>query len=216
MVLMLVAGSQPAGRFLAFMGLSMAAGRSCCAWRCCGGLRAACCSIFAAWGPGPFAGARGPPAGPDGAHPAALPVQQPQCRAFADPRRAPKPPKRAGRTGRVLPCADARQPGLVPLADEIALCRQYLDLEKLRLGDRLKVVWQIDDLPGELLVPPLMLQPLLEKCRLSWRRTVRDRGRDSHRLPLRKGDEIVRFAGKSGDSRRLASGRQPHGAGEHP
>jgi two-component system sensor histidine kinase AlgZ len=53
---------------------------------------------------------------------------------------------------------------LVPLADEIALCRQYLDLEKLRLGERLKVVWQIDDLPGELLVPPLMLQPLLENA----------------------------------------------------
>ena len=28
---------------------------------------------------------------------------------------------------------------LLPLADEIALCRQYLNLEKLRLGDRLNV-----------------------------------------------------------------------------
>jgi len=53
---------------------------------------------------------------------------------------------------------------LVPIADEIALCRQYLDLEKLRLGERLRVLWQIDDLPGELLVPPLMLQPLLENA----------------------------------------------------
>ncbi len=53
---------------------------------------------------------------------------------------------------------------LVPLADEIALCRQYLDLEKLRLGERLRIVWQIDDLPGDLLVPPLMLQPLLENA----------------------------------------------------
>ena len=53
---------------------------------------------------------------------------------------------------------------LVPLADEVALCRQYLDLEKLRLGDRLHVVWQIDDMPGEMRVPPLMLQPLLENA----------------------------------------------------
>ncbi len=53
---------------------------------------------------------------------------------------------------------------LVPLADEIALCRQYLDLEKLRLGDRLHVEWAIDDLPGEMRVPPLMLQPLLENA----------------------------------------------------
>lgn len=53
---------------------------------------------------------------------------------------------------------------LVPLADEIALCRQYLDLEKLRLGDRLKVEWEIDDMPGEVNVPALMLQPLLENA----------------------------------------------------
>lgn len=53
---------------------------------------------------------------------------------------------------------------LVPLADEIALCRQYLDLEKLRLGERLQVEWTIDDLPGELRVPPLLLQPLLENA----------------------------------------------------
>jgi two-component system sensor histidine kinase AlgZ len=53
---------------------------------------------------------------------------------------------------------------LVPLADEIALCRQYLDLEKLRLGERLQVEWIIDDLPGELRVPPLLLQPLLENA----------------------------------------------------
>ena len=53
---------------------------------------------------------------------------------------------------------------LLPLADEIALCRQYLDLEKLRLGERLNVVWEIDDVPDDLLVPPLMLQPLLENA----------------------------------------------------
>ncbi|MDR3299732.1 MAG: histidine kinase [Candidatus Accumulibacter sp.] len=53
---------------------------------------------------------------------------------------------------------------LLPLADEIALCRQYLDLEKLRLGDRLDVVWEIADIPADVTVPPLMLQPLLENA----------------------------------------------------
>jgi two-component system, LytTR family, sensor histidine kinase AlgZ len=53
---------------------------------------------------------------------------------------------------------------LLPLADEIALCRQYLDLEKLRLGERLNVVWEVADVPDDLLVPPLMLQPLLENA----------------------------------------------------
>ena len=53
---------------------------------------------------------------------------------------------------------------LVPLADEIALCRQYLDLEKLRIGERLHVEWEIADVPADLKVPPLMLQPLLENA----------------------------------------------------
>ncbi|MDR2787058.1 MAG: histidine kinase [Candidatus Accumulibacter sp.] len=53
---------------------------------------------------------------------------------------------------------------LVPLADEIALCRQYLDLEKLRLGDRLDVMWEVDAIPSDVEVPPLLLQPLLENA----------------------------------------------------
>jgi|KBSSwiStaDraftv2_1062776.scaffolds.fasta_scaffold28751_5 two-component system sensor histidine kinase AlgZ len=53
---------------------------------------------------------------------------------------------------------------LVPLADEIELCRQYLDLEKLRLTDRLQVEWHLNNMPGDALVPPLVLQPLLENA----------------------------------------------------
>ena len=53
---------------------------------------------------------------------------------------------------------------LLPLADEIALCRKYLNLEKLRLGERLNIEWEISDVPADLLIPPLMLQPLLENA----------------------------------------------------
>lgn len=53
---------------------------------------------------------------------------------------------------------------LLPLADEIALCRQYLNLEKLRLGERLNIEWEIADVPADLKIPPLMLQPLLENA----------------------------------------------------
>ena len=53
---------------------------------------------------------------------------------------------------------------LVPLAQEIALCHQYLDLEKLRLEDRLKITWQISDMPSDAMIPPLILQPLLENA----------------------------------------------------
>lgn len=53
---------------------------------------------------------------------------------------------------------------LVPLRREIALTRQYLALEQLRLGERLQVNWQMDDLAERAMIPPLILQPLLENA----------------------------------------------------
>ena len=53
---------------------------------------------------------------------------------------------------------------LVPIADEVELCRQYLELEKLRLTDRLQVEWHLNNMPENALVPPLLLQPLLENA----------------------------------------------------
>ena len=53
---------------------------------------------------------------------------------------------------------------LVPLAKELALSRQYLALEKLRLEERLNIVWQIENMPPDALIPPLILQPLLENA----------------------------------------------------
>jgi len=53
---------------------------------------------------------------------------------------------------------------LAPLARELELCRQYLSLEQLRLGERLKVEWRTERMPGDALVPPLVLQPLIENA----------------------------------------------------
>lgn len=53
---------------------------------------------------------------------------------------------------------------LVPLADELALARKYLDMEERRLGDRLAVEWRLEDLPAEEPVLPMLLQPLLENA----------------------------------------------------
>jgi two-component system sensor histidine kinase AlgZ len=61
--------------------------------------------------------------------------------------------------------AAMRDPGeMVSIADEIALSRQYLALETLRLGERLAVDWKIGAVSMELPIPPLMLQPLLENA----------------------------------------------------
>ena len=53
---------------------------------------------------------------------------------------------------------------LVPLRKEVELSRQYLALEQLRLGERLTVSWDTADMPDDALIPPLVLQPLLENA----------------------------------------------------
>ena len=50
------------------------------------------------------------------------------------------------------------------LADELALCERYLSLESLRLGERLQVAWQRDAAADTALVPPFLLQPLVENA----------------------------------------------------
>ena len=57
---------------------------------------------------------------------------------------------------------DARE--LVPLDDEVITCKEYLAIEQLRLSHRLKVVWDIEEMPGDALLPSLLLQPLLENA----------------------------------------------------
>ncbi|MFN7087612.1 MAG: sensor histidine kinase [Burkholderiales bacterium] len=79
----------------------------------------------------------------------------------ADPRRAEAALEDMAELFRVL-MADNRE--LAPLAREVGLCRQYLELEQLRLGERLRVEWHIDKMPGDALIPPLVLQPLLENA----------------------------------------------------
>jgi two-component system sensor histidine kinase AlgZ len=56
--------------------------------------------------------------------------------------------------------ADARK--LVPISAEREISRQYLEVEKIRLGDRLKVKWNVSNVPRSALMPTLILQPLLE------------------------------------------------------
>ena len=47
---------------------------------------------------------------------------------------------------------------------EQELCRTYLRIENLRLGDRLNVQWQMDDALMLAIVPSLTIQPLLENA----------------------------------------------------
>ena len=54
---------------------------------------------------------------------------------------------------------------LRPLAEELELARRYLEIEQLRLGERLRVVWAVDEgLDQSRPVPALCLQPLVENA----------------------------------------------------
>ena len=54
--------------------------------------------------------------------------------------------------------------GLGTLADELAICEQYLRIEQLRLDERLQLDWQIDDALLSQPMPRLLLQPLVENA----------------------------------------------------
>jgi two-component system sensor histidine kinase AlgZ len=60
--------------------------------------------------------------------------------------------------------ASLAEPTLIPLERELTLCRHYLEIEKLRLGERLQVDWIIHPLPDDVQIPGLLLQPLLENA----------------------------------------------------
>src|SRR5690349_23049256 len=65
------------------------------------------------------------------------------------------------------------------LGEELSLVDRYLDIEQLRLGERLRVRRELHDLPDAFPLPRLLLQPLVENA-------VR------HGIqPLREGGEVI-------------------------
>ena len=79
----------------------------------------------------------------------------------SEPRRAERALEDMADLFRVL-MADNRT--LAPIGNEVELARQYLAIETLRLGDRLRIRWRTDTMPADALVPPLVLQPLVENA----------------------------------------------------
>ena len=78
---------------------------------------------------------------------------------------------------------DARE---IPLHDEIELLEHYLSVQRVRFPDRLRVHVEIDGPAAEALVPPLILQPLVENA-------IR------HGLDMERDDGTVRVRGRVAD-----------------
>ena len=53
---------------------------------------------------------------------------------------------------------------LVPFSQELELAKAYVAIEEIRFGERLRVNWSCDHAPADALVPPLLLQPLVENA----------------------------------------------------
>lgn len=52
----------------------------------------------------------------------------------------------------------------ITIGEELAIARVYERMEQQRLGDRLRVHWQVDAIPADAAIPSLTLQPLLENA----------------------------------------------------
>ena len=52
----------------------------------------------------------------------------------------------------------------VSIGEELELCKKYLNIESLRLGDRLTLEWKVDPNVLSYIIPPLTLQPLVENA----------------------------------------------------
>jgi two-component system sensor histidine kinase AlgZ len=123
----------------------------------------------------------------------------------SEPRRAERALEDMADLFRVL-MADNRT--LAPIAGEVELARQYLAIECLRLGERLKVTWNIDKMPANALVPPLLLQPLAENAVYHGVEPIQSGGEIAIDVRLDEGQLVMTLTNPFlGDSPRLAGNK---------
>ncbi len=103
---------------------------------------------------------------------------------------------------------DRDMPDEISLTRELALLRRFVEIEMVRFGERLRVVWEIDAEAQTALVPPLILQPLVENAL-------------RHGIARRPGAALLRISAKrlttqlelevrdTGEGLTLVNGRMP-------
>jgi two-component system LytT family sensor kinase len=76
-----------------------------------------------------------------------------------------KVPRATGQLRQFLRASfDQQERPLIPLEEELAVVRAYLDIESLRLGERLQVEQTINSVLLNALIPPFSFQPLVENA----------------------------------------------------
>ncbi len=72
----------------------------------------------------------------------------------------------------------------IQLQEELRIVRAYLDIEKLRLGDRLEVCWSVSESAKSVMIPVLSIQPIVENA-------------VKHGISAKQGKGVVRLAVES-------------------
>ncbi len=65
---------------------------------------------------------------------------------------------------------------LVPLKEELSFISSYVEIEKMRLGERLQVHFAVEDEAKAVLVPHMILQPIVENAILHGAAACREGG----------------------------------------
>jgi hypothetical protein len=86
---------------------------------------------------------------------------------------------------------DDRLPQEVALADELELLERYLEIQRIRFGDRLTVTRDVDEEALNALVPIMILQPLAENAIVHGIAPVRGPGELRLRAARRNGDLLL-------------------------
>lgn len=81
-----------------------------------------------------------------------------------DPERATRAIEILGDLLRYVLDLEGREEERIPLREELAFTRAYLELERIRLGERLRVEESIDESALNALLPSLTFQPLVENA----------------------------------------------------
>lgn len=95
---------------------------------------------------------------------------------------------------------------LIPLRDELAFVRKYLALEKMRLGDRLEVGFDLSEEAAECLVPQMIMQPLVENAVTHGASSIRNGGWVKIHTAVESNRLLVNVRNKVGSTVQTGSG----------